>query len=227
MKVLSNPYIIWGSAGHAKVLADLIGIMGAKVIAIFDNDETVGSCLPKVPIFHGHEGLKEWVDLHGGDGVNAVIAIGGSRGQARLDIAIQLKSYGISLPSLIHPGAAVASTVSYGEGCQILANSVVAADCKLGRHVIINNSANVDHECELGDGVHVAPGAVLCGCINVGHNSMIGAGASILPRIHIGERAIVGAGAVVTSDVPPGTIVVGNPARKLTKNKITENNAND
>ena len=41
----------------------------------------------------------------------------------------------------------------------------------------------------------------------------IGSGATILPYITIGENAIVGAGSVVTKDVPPNTIVAGNPAR--------------
>jgi acetyltransferase-like isoleucine patch superfamily enzyme len=41
----------------------------------------------------------------------------------------------------------------------------------------------------------------------------IGANATILPGVIIGEKAVVGAGAVVTKDVPPGKIVVGNPAK--------------
>jgi len=43
----------------------------------------------------------------------------------------------------------------------------------------------------------------------------IGSGATILSNVSIGENAIVGAGSVVTKDVPPNTIVVGNPARIL------------
>jgi acetyltransferase-like isoleucine patch superfamily enzyme len=43
----------------------------------------------------------------------------------------------------------------------------------------------------------------------------IGTGATILPRVTIGEHAIVGAGSVVTRNVPPCTIVWGNPARVL------------
>jgi UDP-2-acetamido-3-amino-2,3-dideoxy-glucuronate N-acetyltransferase len=43
----------------------------------------------------------------------------------------------------------------------------------------------------------------------------IGGGAILCPRVEIGEEAFVGAGAVVTKDVPPRVIVVGNPARVL------------
>jgi acetyltransferase-like isoleucine patch superfamily enzyme len=43
----------------------------------------------------------------------------------------------------------------------------------------------------------------------------IGSNATILCGVTIGEKAIVGAGSVVTHDVPPGTVVAGNPARVL------------
>jgi len=47
----------------------------------------------------------------------------------------------------------------------------------------------------------------------VKRGASIGSGATLLCGITIGERAIIGAGSVVTKDVPPGAIVVGNPAR--------------
>jgi acetyltransferase-like isoleucine patch superfamily enzyme len=43
----------------------------------------------------------------------------------------------------------------------------------------------------------------------------IGGGAVLLPGIDVGEEAFVGAGAVVLRDVPPRTVVVGNPARQI------------
>ena len=49
----------------------------------------------------------------------------------------------------------------------------------------------------------------------VRRGARIGGGAILCPGIEIGEEAFVGAGAVVTKDVPPRTVVVGNPARVL------------
>ena len=43
----------------------------------------------------------------------------------------------------------------------------------------------------------------------------IGSGATVLSNVVIGENAIVGAGSVVTREVPPNTVVAGNPARVL------------
>jgi acetyltransferase-like isoleucine patch superfamily enzyme len=43
----------------------------------------------------------------------------------------------------------------------------------------------------------------------------VGGGAVLCPAVEIGEEAFVGAGAVVTKDVPPKALVVGNPARVL------------
>ncbi|MBW2113103.1 MAG: N-acetyltransferase, partial [Deltaproteobacteria bacterium] len=48
-------------------------------------------------------------------------------------------------------------------------------------------------------------------------NASIGSSATVLGGVTIGERAVVGAGSVVTKDVPPSTIVAGNPARILRK----------
>ena len=43
----------------------------------------------------------------------------------------------------------------------------------------------------------------------------VGSGATLLSNITVGEHAIIGAGSVVTKDVPPHTVVAGNPARPL------------
>jgi acetyltransferase-like isoleucine patch superfamily enzyme len=56
-----------------------------------------------------------------------------------------------------------------------------------------------------------------CVTTRVKRGASIGSNATILCGVTIGEEAIVGAGSVVTHDVPPGTIVAGNPAKLIRK----------
>ena len=51
--------------------------------------------------------------------------------------------------------------------------------------------------------------------INIGDNVWLGGGVIVLPGVTIGRDTVVGAGAVVTKDLPPGVLAVGNPARVI------------
>ena len=121
--------------------------------------------------------------------------------------------------ALLHPSAMISPSCHVGNGTVIYHGSIVQAGTRIGKHAIINTSANIDHDNLIGDFAHVSPGATLCGGIRVGIGSFIGAGAIVLPGIQIGAWAIVGAGAVVTRDVPYGATVVGTPARVIAWNQ--------
>lgn len=206
-------YVLWGSAGHAKVLAGLIALRGGRVIATFDNDASAAA-LPGVPLLIGEAAFARWADELASIGdVRGLAAIGGGRGRDRLRIQALFARRGLRVEALVHPAACVDPTARLGGGTQVLAQALVSADAVLGGACIVNHQASVDHECRLGDGVHVAPGATLCGLVMAGDGVFVGAGAVVLPRIRIGADAVIGAGAVVTKDVPAGTVVAGNPAR--------------
>lgn len=215
-----KPYVIWGSAGHAKVVNEIISAQGGQVIALFDN-LAVTPALAGVELFVGKDGFKQWLNQQSAPAqVHAVLAIGGARGQDRHALQVMLQAAGLSIASLQHPRASLSASAKLAAGCQLLANSLVAAEVEMGEACIINHNANVDHECQLGHGVHIAPNATLCGCISLGDYSFVGAGAVILPRLKIGRGAVVGAGAVVTRDVPDFATVVGNPARLIRQTEV-------
>ena len=210
---MAKSFVIWGCAGHAKVLASLIQSIGGEVLAFFDNKD-IASVLSGVPVYVGEAGFQKWVkEAQSLSDVSGLVAIGGHGGADRIRIQKMFSAAGLGLDPLIHPTAFVCNTAKLGRGSQILAQAVVAADSKLGDACIVNHKASVDHECLIGNGVHLAPGATLCGCVSVGENVMIGAGAVVLPRLKIGRDSLIGAGAVITRDVPSRSVIVGNPGR--------------
>jgi acetyltransferase-like isoleucine patch superfamily enzyme/dTDP-4-dehydrorhamnose 3,5-epimerase-like enzyme len=121
----------------------------------------------------------------------------------------------------------------------VLPEARIGADCNICDHVFIENDVlvgdRVTIKCgvqlwdgvRLEDDVFVGPNATFTNDIfprskqypqafahtQVRRGASIGANATILPGVTIGARAMVGAGAVVTRDVPPNAVVVGNPAK--------------
>jgi acetyltransferase-like isoleucine patch superfamily enzyme len=81
-------------------------------------------------------------------------------------------------------------------------------------------------EIEVGSYTVIAAGACLLshdfassrkGLTRVGDNCFVGARAIVLPGICIGNHSVIGAGSVVTEDIAPGSLAVGNPARVIAR----------
>lgn len=207
--------IFWGGTGQARVLREAIAGSDFNLIACFDN-KAIESPFSDIPIYIGPDGFDLWKNEHSSvSNIMAATAIGGSRGEERLDIQEWLVKNGLSAATIIHKTAFIASDATIGEGSQILAMSAVCANAAVGKACIINTAASVDHCCRIGDGVHIAPGARLAGEVIVEDFAFIGTGAIILPGIKIGFKAIIGAGSVVTKNIPPHATVAGNPAHLI------------
>ena len=127
-------------------------------------------------------------------------------------------------------GCSIGDETFVGPFVEIQSDVVIGARCKIQSHSFVCSGTVIEDEVFVGHGVmftndrrpmaRTESGAVMTdddwtleGVI-VRRRAAIGSGAILLPALEIGASALIGAGAVVTKDVPPGAVVMGNPARE-------------
>ncbi len=196
-------WVVIGAGGHAAVVVATIQAAGETVRIVLDDAPAVwGREVLGVPV----AGPVSEASVRPGE--LAVIGIGSNR--ARRDLAGRLPlRWGIA----VHPTALVHPSVTLGEGTVVFAGAILQPRTRVGRHVIVNTAASVDHDGVLEDYVHIAPGCSLSGVVTVREGALMGVGSAAIPGTTIGAWATVGAAGAVVRDVPAGRTAVGVPAR--------------
>jgi acetyltransferase-like isoleucine patch superfamily enzyme len=130
-------------------------------------------------------------------------------------------------------GCEIGDNSKVGTFVEIQKGAKIGKNCKISSHTFICEGVTIEDNVFVGHNVTFIndpyPRATAehgslqteddWNCIPtlVKKGASIGSGATLLPGITIGEKAIVGAGSLVTKDIPPDTIVIGNPARVIRK----------
>lgn len=128
-------------------------------------------------------------------------------------------------------GCEIGDNTKIGAFVEVQKNAKVGRNCKISSHTFICEGVTIEDDVFIGHGVtfinDIYPRATTAsGALQtendwkvegtlVKRGASVGSGTTILANVTIGENAMVGAGSMVTRDVPPDSIVAGNPARVL------------
>jgi tetrahydrodipicolinate N-acetyltransferase len=127
------------------------------------------------------------------------------------------------LGARIEPGSFIREKVEIGERVIVMMGAVINIGAVVGAGTMVDMNAVVGARAIVGADCHVGAGAVLAGVLEppsadpvvIEDEVLIGANAVVLEGCRVGKGSVVAAGAVVTADVPPYTVVAGQPARKI------------
>ncbi|WP_373496767.1 acyltransferase [Aquiflexum sp.] len=153
-----------------------------------------------------------------------------------------MKDYFAHETAVIDEGCQIGEGTKIWHFCHIMPNCVIGRNCNIGQNVVVSpqvvlgenvkvqNNVSIYTGVTCEDDVFLGPSMVFTNVTNprsainrrdqytkthVGKGATIGANATVVCGNDIGEYAFIGAGAVITKEVPPYALVVGNPARQI------------
>jgi sugar O-acyltransferase (sialic acid O-acetyltransferase NeuD family) len=205
--MLLRELIIYGAGAHAQEMAEIV----ERLNQVEPTWKLLGFAIPE-----GHPDPPR-------DELNGYPVLGGSELFERYADAAFLPEYGSGhlevarerIASLIAPTAFASRTANIGAGCVIYPNCFVGRNASLGNRVFVLSGSAINHDDRLEDRVTLASGVTLAGGVHVEEECYLGQACSVRQDVHIGRGSLIGMGSMVLADVPPGVVMVGNPARQL------------
>ena len=156
-------------------------------------------------------GTEEW--LLSNKDVYCVCAIADIA--VRAEIQERLSAQGVMFETLIAPYLPIPPSVVIGRGCVISGQTMISVNTKIGDGVFINSNVTLGHDVTIGNFCTIMPGTGISGNCVIGDRVFIGGHAFIVPRRNVGNGVTVAAGSIVFTNVREGTVVLGNPAKRV------------
>ncbi len=131
----------------------------------------------------------------------------------------KVKSAGVKLATIIHPGVYIDESSKIGEGVTICEGVTTTSCVVLDDNVYIQPHAVIGHDIHIGKHSIIGSNVEIGGANEIGERVFIGFMVGTLQGLKIGDDVEISAGSIVFRDIEPGMIVMGNPARVIRKNE--------
>ena len=209
---MEDIYIL-GSGGLAKEVYFLIKeINKFDVIAFIDIEEKKNIIFTEksVPVISEEDFLNQ-IHL-----ITPKIAIG--IGDPILIEKLSIKFNDFDFPNLIHPNVVLDhDNISMGKGNILSPGVIMTTNIIIGDFNIFNLSVTIGHDVKIGNGNVFNPSVNISGQVKIDNSNLFGVGSIVLQEKSIGSNSTLGASALLTKNVEDNIVLVGIPAKKITK----------
>jgi acetyltransferase EpsM len=199
---------IFGAGGHAKSVSSTLMDLGIKDFFHVTKDGFGDSIYNK-------EIVSEEIFLNKRICQDIFIAIGDNKTRKFLYTSLLEKSKIWNFPSIIHKSAVVSSETRIGEGALIGANAYVGPSVFVGKFVIINTGATLEHDSFIDDFASLGPMSVTGGGVKISQGCEVGLGATLHPQVTMDDWSTLGAASYLRNSLQRNATAVGSPARVL------------
>jgi sugar O-acyltransferase (sialic acid O-acetyltransferase NeuD family) len=213
--------IIIGTSGHAKVIIDIFEKQAnVEIIGLIDTKRAIGEETLGYTIIGADQDLPEI--MKNVPNAKLFIAIGDNWLRYKVFQNIISMIPQVSFATAIHPSVQFGKDVSIGEGTAFMAGAIINPSTQIGKFVIVNTKAAIEHDNIIGDFACVLPNATTGGNVTVGDFSAIGISASIKHGVTIGKHCVIGGGALLLNDCSDNLLLYGVPAKPMKKREEGE-----
>lgn len=194
-----------GGGGGVIVLDALSRIQHQRVVGILDNNPLLhGKTLMGVPVL-GPNSLAG--ELWAQGACDAMVNVVTAKLEERFEIFDRLTKQGIRFANVIDPSVSIRANVSMGQGNLIMGGGYLAVCVSLGDNNFFASHVCIEHHSRIGSHCTFGPRCTASGAVNVGDKVKLGMTVAIEPYISIGDGALIPSGVVVTSNIPPNSVL--------------------
>lgn len=215
----TEPVVVFGASGHAKVVIDIIEKTENKtILGLLDSFKPVGEIIGGYKVLGDEKILPSILKEH--PTCSVVVAIGDNWMRSVIVEKILELTPEISFVSAIHPSACLGKDVTIGKGVTIMPGVIINCKSVIGDFTIVNTRTSIGHDVVIEKFSSLASNVTLGGNVEIGSYSAISLSATILHGKKIGAHTIIGAGSLITKDCTGLSVFYGSPARKIRVRKV-------
>ena len=211
--------VIFGCAGHAKVIVDIIeSNNNFELIGFIDRFTPEKTIILNYKVIGEELSLPELMKKYKFN--KGVIGIGDNFVRSKVASFVHKIAPDFQFVNCIHNSARLSKHCKLGVGNVVMPGVSINASSIISDHCILNTNSSLDHDSNMESFSSIAPNSAVGGNCFIGKYSYVGIGSAIFQGVSIDENCIIGGGSILKKNSLPNSTYYGIPAKRISSRKL-------